>query len=384
MTRVLVISVEPPWPPNHGGRLRIARLAEALSRDLDVVVTYPERGASATAPAVRCRPLPWHPVPAFRSRGTIRPHLGGHHLLPALTSLVALCRELRPDAVYWSHSYLAAWCPRELRSIPSVVEFVDIECDRLRSLAASAKGARRIARSVEAAKARVWEPAVARGAAVCVALSEPDYRMLRGWHANAVLVPNGVDRLPYAPSPADGYALAMASYEYEPNVIAARWLVRDVWPLVRARLPRARLVVAGWGSEALTAELEAIDGVTVGGTVADVTETYAGAAVALAPATTGGGSQLKLTESLSRGRCVVLSPFAAGGLPAAIRGSEACRVAANAGEFADAIADAVENVKVRHIHERAGWLSTQGLAWPQTVAPVAEAIARMMAVRERR
>ncbi len=82
-------------------------------------------------------------------------------------------------------------------------------------------------------------------------------------------------------------------------------------------------------------------GVTVAGTVADVAEVYAGAALALAPATTGGGSQLKLTEALSRGRCVVTTPFGAGGLPGALSESSGYQVAAVGPEFAEAIVDAL-------------------------------------------
>ncbi len=61
---------------------------------------------------------------------------------------------------------------------------------------------------------------------------------------DVVLAPNGVDVLPYEASPVDGYALAMASYDYEPNVTATRRLVHDVWPKVVAQRPAAKLVVA--------------------------------------------------------------------------------------------------------------------------------------------
>jgi glycosyltransferase involved in cell wall biosynthesis len=288
--------------------------------------------------------------------------------------LLALCGEFRPETIYWSHSYLAAWSPRELRGTPHVVEFANIEGMRLRTLARSARGRQRAARAVEAAKAAAWEPRVARRASFCVALSEPDRDVLHGWGATAVLAPNGVDTLPYLPSPADGYALALASYDYGPNVEAVRHLVRDVWPLVRRRAPAARLVVAGRGSEPLRDEFHAVDGVSVAGSLDDVSEAYANAAVSLAPATTGGGSQLKLTESLSRGRCVVMTPFGASGLPAALRASDAYRVADHGQPFADAIVEFLDSTTVRHARERSGWQSCQSLAWSQSVAPVVEAI----------
>lgn len=380
MTTILLVTVEPPWPPHHGGRLRVARVAEALGEHADVVVIYPEHGVASPGP-VTSRSLRWRPVRQRHSRFSSRPHLGRYYLEPVRAELIAVAREVRPDVVYWSHSYLAACAPAELRAAPTVVEFANIEGHRLRTLANAAGGLRRAARALEAYKAGVWEPRVARDADVCVALSDQDERELRAWGANAVLAPNGVDRLPYAPSPADGYVLAMASYDYEPNVAAVREVVEQVWPDVRTRLPQAELVVAGRGSEAIRAEFEAVPGVRVAGTVDDVTDTYAGAAVALAPARTGGGSQLKLTESMSRGRCVVMSPFAANGLPAALRGSRAGRVAADPAQFVEAIAEALVDVTGRQARERDGWQSSQELGWSQTMRPIVEAIDHLVSGR---
>ena len=77
MTRVLMVSVEPPWPAEHGGRLRTARVAEGLGRALDVLVAFPDHGPQASDPPVPCEPLPFTEVSAARSRLSARPHLGG-------------------------------------------------------------------------------------------------------------------------------------------------------------------------------------------------------------------------------------------------------------------------------------------------------------------
>ncbi|MEV6815968.1 glycosyltransferase, partial [Micromonospora sp. NPDC051296] len=212
-------------------------------------------------------------------------------------------------------------------------------------------------------------------AALCVALSQPDLDVLRGWARDVVLAPNGVDIWPYHPSPPDGYVLALASYDYEPNVLALRALARDVWPLVRAESPGARLVVAGRRSEALTAEFDAGAGISVLGTLDDVSEAYAAAAVTVAPATTGGGSQLKLTESMSRGRSVVMSPFAARGLPDAVRGADGYWVGDEPHSFAKAVVDALRDVPARHAREHTGWRRCEALGWSRTVGEVVDAVA---------
>jgi len=377
MKRVLVVSVEPPWPAQHGGRIRTARVAEALSNHVDVLVTFPDHGKRQPDGPVPTRPLPWSPPSAVRTRASGRPHLGGHYLVPVADSLGALCDEFRPDAVYWSHSYLAAWAPPSSRQVPQVVEFANIESRRLRTLVTAARGWQRMARRAEATKAAFWEPRVAARAALCVALSQPDVDVLRGWARDVVLAPNGVDGWPYTPSPPDGYVLALASYDYEPNVLALRAFVRDSWPLVRAERPAAQLVVAGRRSEALRQELAAVPGVTVLGTLDDVADAYAGAALTVAPATTGGGSQLKLTESMSRGRSVVMSPFAAQGLPHAVRGGDACLVADEPGSFADAVVDGLRDVSARQARERAGWQRCAALGWPEAVRELVTSISAL-------
>ncbi len=132
MTRVLIVTVEPPWPANHGGRLRTARVAETMRRSLDVEVAYPGDGQATPETPVRCHPLPWRPPSPLRTRASLLPHLGGHHVLPMLRSLLSVARDRRPDVIYWSHSYLAAWAPPKLGSTPSVVEFANVEAQRLR------------------------------------------------------------------------------------------------------------------------------------------------------------------------------------------------------------------------------------------------------------
>jgi polysaccharide biosynthesis protein PslH len=378
VTRILLISVEPPWPANHGGRIRTARIAETLGRHLDVTVAFPSDGLDVPDTKVRTAPLPWKPVSQMRTRISARPHLGGHHVLPIRDSLRAIEDEFRPHLVYWSHSYLAAWAGTMLRDVPQIVEFANIEGHRQRNLAESATGLRRLLRQVEAVKGTVWEPRVARKASLCVALTQQDMDLLRGWDSNVCLVPNGVELHPYLPSPESGYVLALASYDYEPNVQAARRIVRDVWPRVMERAPQARLVVGGRRSEALAAEFEATAGVSVIGTLPEVSDAYAGAAVTVAAASAGGGSQLKLTEAFSRGRSVVMSSFSASGLPQGLKDSGTYWVADTPGEFADTIVQALKELPSRHTREFDGWGRCQSLGWDKATEPLIDRIADLL------
>src|SRR5687767_12086878 len=90
MTKVLIVSVEPPWPSQHGGRIRTARIAEALSRRMDVLVAFPNHGRMAADSPVPVKALPWAAPSALRTRASLRPHLGGHFLRPITDALISL------------------------------------------------------------------------------------------------------------------------------------------------------------------------------------------------------------------------------------------------------------------------------------------------------
>jgi len=231
-----------------------------------------------------------------------------------------------------------------------------------------------VAREVEARKAERWEPRVARRASLCVALNQRDAAVLRQWSARVLLVPNGVDQVAYERSPRDGYVLALASYDYEPNIEAILAVLRDVWPAVRRQRPEARLVIAGRRSERLPAEVAGTPGVEILGTLDQVDPAYRGAAVTLALAATGGGSQLKVTESLARGRCAVLSSFAAAGLPPNLAGGAGCLVAADDSQAAAHILQLLSDVDDRWKREQAGWEDGAALNWPSVVSPLVEFI----------
>ncbi|MBV9749969.1 MAG: glycosyltransferase [Acetobacteraceae bacterium] len=155
---------------------------------------------------------------------------------------------------------------------------------------------------------------MAEAAFVC---SELDRRYLRrlGMGRNVEVVPNG---LPVPPEPAppapDPTVLFLGTYGYQPNCDAADRLIRQIWPLVRAKVPEARLLIAGKGPEQIASFRSAPPGVTFTGFVDDLDQLYAGSRVVACPITAGGGTRLKLVEAASYGRPMVSTRVGAEGL----------------------------------------------------------------------
>ena len=101
--------------------------------------------------------------------------------------------------------------------------------------------------------------------------------------------------------------LFLAAYKHRPvNVEAALWFYREVYPLVRRKIPETRFIIAGNGPPEILTSLATTDSqVEVTGYVDDLDQCYKQAAVFVAPILTGGGIIVKILDALAAGRPVV-------------------------------------------------------------------------------
>lgn len=155
-----------------------------------------------------------------------------------------------------------------------------------------------------------------------------------------LVVPTGMDERGAAPSARPGVddsALLVANFGYGPNARGATWLLRHVWPLVRARNPAARLRCVGGRMPRALARLAAqAAGVEVLGHAADFSRELREAGVVVAPVIEGGGTRVKIVEAWSQGKAVVTTSKGIEGLPWV---DEAVAVADGARDFATTMGD---------------------------------------------
>jgi glycosyltransferase involved in cell wall biosynthesis len=115
---------------------------------------------------------------------------------------------------------------------------------------------------------------------------------------------------------------------YPPNRDAAAWLARELVPLLRARFPSARVVVAGRGASGLALD----GGVEVMSDVPDMAEVLRRSRVALVPLRLGTGSPFKLLEAAAGGAAVVCTRWSSE------RFEVPARIAETAEEYAGEVA----------------------------------------------
>lgn len=158
----------------------------------------------------------------------------------------------------------------------------------------------------------------------CAVTSERELRIVRQ-HAPrtpVTVVPNGVDLDYFRPEPGHiepDTVVFNGILTYRPNLDAAQHLIQDVWPRVLRRRPGARLEIVGRVTRSDAARLKG-PGVIVTGEVPDVRPYLRRAAVVVIPVRIGGGTRLKVLESLAMAKPTVSTSLGCEGL--AVRNGE--------------------------------------------------------------
>lgn len=172
--------------------------------------------------------------------------------------------------------------------------------------------------SSQAAKMRRFErEALARFTRV-VTVSERDARMFErnDGLTTARAIPTGVDLDFFAwQPPADGTPTVVftGSMDWEANVDGIRFYIEEVWPLVRAQVPAARLRVVGKNPPASLVQRQ-LPGVHFTGFVDDVRDHARDAQAFVIPLRVGGGTRIKAFEAMAMGLPVVSTAIGMEGL----------------------------------------------------------------------
>jgi glycosyltransferase involved in cell wall biosynthesis len=214
----------------------------------------------------------------------------------------------------------------------------------------------------QARKLRCYERIVRLACDLTLAVSAPDRDALVALAPEkpVAIVPNGVDAASYRPIPlraatevaAGPRLLFFGTLDYRPNVDAARWLVREIWPAICQSFPHAELAIVGARPTAAVRALSRRAGVVVHGDVPDVRPHLAVADIVVVPLRFGAGSRLKVLEALAAGRPVVSTPLGCEGL--AVRDGCHVLLAADAPGFVAALDRLCRGERLRAALARAG------------------------------
>ena len=234
----------------------------------------------------------------------------------------------RYDLVWFDRAATFEWMGRP-RLGPTIVDLHDLEDEKARSRTQiiqaqpSSQGtAASFRRAITLAQARLnardwrrFQRSVAGDVDRVVLCSDLDVR--RSGLANAVVVPNTYER----PERAVGHVevgqpaviLFQATFDYAPNMDAVDWLVAEVAPRIRARVPDVEFRLVGTPVPGVEREHRP-PAMTVVGVVPAMEPELARADIAIVPVRYGSGTRLKILESFAHRVPVVSTTIGSEGL----------------------------------------------------------------------
>jgi glycosyltransferase involved in cell wall biosynthesis len=255
------------------------------------------------------------------------------------------------DLVHFDTLSLAPFRPL-FSKIPATLGHHNVESQILHRRAENeASWLKRLYFNQESRRVRSYEARVAYSFARHIACSELDCERLRtiAPRISAVTIPNGVDVEYFRPSgvaPTNKSLIFVGSLNWYPNVDAVLFLLGQVWPLLQARVPDARLDIVGSAPPASVLRLaSSLTNVRVHGFVNDVRPLIEGAAVYVCPIRDGGGTKLKLLDAFAMEKCVVAHPISCEGIE--VISQRHVLLAETASAFADSIQTVLENRTLR-------------------------------------
>jgi glycosyltransferase involved in cell wall biosynthesis len=140
-------------------------------------------------------------------------------------------------------------------------------------------------------------------------VSERDRRHFESRARLVLEVPNGIDDEFFQIStalPETEDLLFFGHFDYPPNELGVMRFLREGWPRLASVRPNARLLLAGRGvSATLARALASAERVVVLGFVPDLVSLLGRSRLILVPIWHGGGTRLKVLESLASARPIV-------------------------------------------------------------------------------
>jgi len=382
--KILWVKCDFLHPTNKGGRIRTLEMLRRLHRDHEIHYAafadpaQPEGPRRASEYCSHVYPLPLDLPPkaslafaaeALRNLLSPLPLAISRYVSSDMRTLIAkLLRQEAFDRVVCDFLAAAPSVPR----IENAVLFQhNIETLMWRRHASTASDpVRRAYFAQQAARMYIFESETCRRAGHVVAVSVKDVEDMRRIFGVSRIsaIPTGVDIDHFAPPPSAppvADLVFIGSMDWLPNIDGVLWFVEEILPLIRRRRKDCKLAIAGRQPPRKIAALaENYPGINVTGSVPDIRPYIWGASVSIVPLRIGGGTRLKIYESMAARVPVVSTTIGAEGLE--IHPPEDIRIADTAEAFAAQCVELLDDAEQRRRQAAAAWeMVNAHFSWAQ-------------------
>lgn len=147
--------------------------------------------------------------------------------------------------------------------------------------------------------------------------------------------------------------VSIGNFRHEPNWNSVHWLKEELWPMIREKLPLAKIYVYGSYPPKKAFQLSSPDdGFLIKGRASDAKEVISKARVLLAPLRFGAGLKGKLVEAMQCGTPSVTTSVGAEGIVQGCKWNGV--IADDPGSFADAAVELYQNSDFWEISQNTG------------------------------
>lgn len=332
--KLLFVTPVLPHPPRTGGTLMahhaIRELAQRHTIDL---ITFAASAKADVGPLRDwCRRIDLIPQASLRRRRAgaaalkvigVPGELSKYRSAEMTRRVAVVAARAEHDAMIFQSTSMSQHCPRA-RAAPAILWMEDPGAVKLARLAQSASPHMRARLAIEARWLRRYESELPHRFDCIALLNDNDlraYRQLAGADARLTVVPYGLDTRAYCPDPglprAPGLVVISGTMSHLPNIEAVLYFAREIWPIVRAHAPGARLAIVGADpAPDVRALADADPSMTVTGTVPDVRDHLRAAMVSAVPILLKIGTQTKVLEAMACGTPVVTTSAGNNGIGA--------------------------------------------------------------------
>jgi GT2 family glycosyltransferase/glycosyltransferase involved in cell wall biosynthesis len=344
--QILLVSPFMPLPLNNGGKIRVYTLIKHLSSEYDFhLLCYTNHEEDAQyIPQLKeiCKEVDiiyqgYTPLPYVYE--TLFPRYYRAFYTQEMREKLLEILKTRPIDLVQIEFTLMAHYVDFLKHVPTI--FVEHDLSVIsphKSYNPKEKGWKRLLDYIDWLKAVRWEVKYCQKYRKIITVTKKDEELLRSYlpYADIETVYTGTD-IEYFSSPYEeihNKTLAFVGYMgHYPNVDAILFFYRDIYPLVKEKIPEVRLVIIGSNPPPEIVSLRNDPSITVTGFVEDIRPYIKEAAVFVAPMRIGAGIKGKLLEAMAMAKPIVTTSIGCLGLPVVI--GEDLLVADSPKEFAN-------------------------------------------------
>lgn len=351
-----------PVPPNFGGALRIFNLMKQMLRWHDVNVIY--MGSEERIPQLRSamddrighvRVIPRHWARRMKRVGQLYALLGPHSYWAMQGQTRIFRRTIRQELETGGYDIMQSEFPQMALYDPGpgIVKIMDshnVEYDTFRRMMQKSNGIFRKLHYYDQYRKMYHEEAKACRLQDAVIVTSERDRKIFDEDVPSVpkfIIPNGVDSTYFHANGQDPEPKSLVftgSMRYIPNSDGALHFIDNIWPLIERAVPDVKLYIVGDGPPPALQRKQS-GRIIVTGFVDDVRPYVWRSSVSIVPLRMGGGSRLKIVESLSMKTPVVSTTIGAEGLD--VRHGESALIADDPESFAGAVLSLLKDTALR-------------------------------------